>query len=235
MSESYDKISAVLFDVDGTLYSQKALRKMMVMRIARSLLIGRTSPKQLRIIACYRKQLEKLRINVPGGCQDLQGWHIESVAEITNCPVLYVDATVRQWMLKEPLPYLCRCLANGVETTLTRLRQANFKLGVLSDYPAKEKLAEMGLLDYFDEVISCQDKESSGYKPHTNGFQRLAQNLGVTSRSCIYVGDRFEIDVAGALESGMQAVWLTSSAKTRVMPQNCRHITKFADLERLLL
>ena len=51
----------------------------------------------------------------------------------------------------------------------------------------------------------------------------------------IYVGDRFEIDNAGALEAGMQAFWLTSSTKTRVMPQNCRHITKFADLERLVL
>lgn len=235
MNKDFDNISAILFDVDGTLYNQRALRRFMAMRIAVSFLTGGMSPRKLRVVVAFRKELENLRCNVPDDCEDIRSVHIESVAKTTNCAESFVEATVRRWMLDEPLPYLSRCLANGVEETLVRLKEANFKLGVLSDYPAKEKLVAMGLADFFDEVISCQDAASDRYKPDCNGFSRLARGLGVSEESCVYVGDRFEIDIIGALDAGMSAVWLSCRTKTRVLPAKCRQITEFSDLERLLL
>jgi HAD superfamily hydrolase (TIGR01549 family) len=235
MGKDFDNISAVLFDVDGTLYDQAMLRRIMAMKIAKCFLTGKISPRQLKVISCYRKQLETLRVDLPPDCKDLRSMHLQTVADRTGMSVDYVDAAVTEWMLEASLPYLNRCLRKGVAETLTRLKQADYKLGVLSDYPAKEKLEAMGLAGFFDEVISCQAADISAYKPDTDGFARLARSLDVAERSCVYVGDRFEIDIIGASNAGMNAVWLTSRTKTRVLPANCRQITEFSDLERLLL
>jgi FMN phosphatase YigB (HAD superfamily) len=89
-----------------------------------------------------------------------------------------------------------RCVSalRGLLGLLRQAKERGYRLGVLSDYPAAEKLSAMGILEYFDAVVSSDD-ESVGYlKPHPRGLQTCLQQLSVQPQS-LYVGDRADVDL----------------------------------------
>ena len=45
-------------------------------------------------------------------------------------------------------------------------------------------------------------------KPRPDIFQRALSEMGVSAEECLFVGDRPDIDVAGAKGIGMAAAWL---------------------------
>ena len=47
-------------------------------------------------------------------------------------------------------------------------------------------------------------------KPHPAAFREAASRLGVLPERCVFVGDQLSADIAGALGSGMRAVWKRS-------------------------
>ena len=50
-------------------------------------------------------------------------------------------------------------------------------------------------------------------KPHRASFDALSEALGVPPEQIVHVGDREDVDVAGALAAGMRAWRLTSKKR----------------------
>src|SRR5262249_48078953 len=65
---------------------------------------------------------------------------------------------------------------------------------------------EEGILDRFGSVVVSD--EVGWRKPRPVIFRQALSDLGVTAEECLFVGDRPEIDVAGAKWMGMAAAWL---------------------------
>lgn len=93
---------------------------------------------------------------------------------------------------------------------LTTLRERGYRLGVFSDYPAADKLKALGVMHYFNTVVSSQDRGVRGFKPHTNGFGIAASRLGLSPGEVLYIGDRMEVDGRGAIAAGMAVAILQS-------------------------
>ncbi|MDP9349634.1 MAG: HAD-IA family hydrolase [Gemmatimonadota bacterium] len=90
--------------------------------------------------------------------------------------------------------------------TLEELRGRGYRLGVISNADGRVEglLESVGLRPYFDFVI---DSAVVGIeKPDPRIFQLACARLGLHPGEALYVGDIYEIDVAGARRAGMRAV-----------------------------
>ena len=86
-------------------------------------------------------------------------------------------------------------------------RQAGFYVGLISDYddyPLRVILSKTGLLTELDSITTSEEVRS--YKPGVKIFQAALDKAGLSALQAIYVGDRWERDVAGAKKMGMTAI-----------------------------
>ena len=89
-----------------------------------------------------------------------------------------------------------------------------YRVGLVSNFdyaPTVHRILEAdGILDRF-EVVLVSDRVG-WRKPSARIFEAACARLGVTAEECVFVGDRPDIDVAGAKHVGMGAAWLNPDA-----------------------
>lgn len=82
----------------------------------------------------------------------------------------------------------------------------------------------------FDVVVISG--ELGWRKPHRLIFETALERLGVSADQALFVGDNFEMDVLGASQAGIAAVWYTRG-QTVEPPSDHPQVTDLADLVRL--
>lgn len=102
-------------------------------------------------------------------------------------------------------------LRDGAAAMLAELRARGLRLGVLSDCTREladswPRLPVAGLVDA--RVLSCEEGRR---KPDPELFLRIARQLGVPPRSCVYVGDGGGSELTGASACGMRAYMLRAA------------------------
>ncbi len=201
--EALNRVEGVIFDVDGTLYDQAALRRRIVPRIAAAHWTRPvTGVRVVRALQAYRRAHEELRNQVFSA--DLQ---LATAAASCGYPVAEVRAAVDQWFERMPLEYLPRCGYAGLPAFLQLLSGLRVSCGVFSDYPAEGKLAAMGLKRFFSHVLSAADVGRQ--KPDPLGLLTVARAMGIAPECALYLGDR-SIDMEAAAKAGMQGILVRS-------------------------
>jgi len=224
------KIRAVLFDLDGTLYRQTPLRSLMAMELLTLPLSGLVkAPQRWAALRTYRKTQEHLRsTDAHGSAAALQ---LAAAARRSGLPQAEVERLVDEWMLTRPLKYLRLCRAKGLDPLLQFLDQAGVPAGVLSDYPAESKLQALGLAGRFKPVLCTSAPDVAALKPSPRGFLLACRFWRLTPGEVLYVGDRPDVDAAGASAAGMPCVIIGGRLQTRRRPG--RYL-RLGSLERLL-
>ena len=77
------------------------------------------------------------------------------------------------------------------EAVLTRFA-GNFQLGLITDGPAimqRNKIAALGLEPRFDKIILTDELGEGCAKPHPRAFELMSQRLAVDPARCVYVAD----------------------------------------------
>ena len=107
------------------------------------------------------------------------------------------------------------CLAGAAEPMpgqgeLLDWLRGRYRLAVVSNFDytptVRRILTESGILGRFETVVVS---DTVGWrKPRPDIFQRALTEMGVAAGECLFVGDRPDIDVAGAKGMGMAAAWL---------------------------
>ena len=96
---------------------------------------------------------------------------------------------------------------------LSELRQRH-RLAVVSNFDytptARGILEREGIAHLFETVVVSD--EIGWRKPQAVIFETALRRLGVSAGEALYVGDRADIDVAGAQGVGMDAVWINRDA-----------------------
>jgi len=77
---------------------------------------------------------------------------------------------------------------------------------VLSDYPTESKLRALGLAGRFSPVVCATDPDVDAFKPSPRGFLRACELWGLPPRDVLMIGDRTDVDAAGAIAAGMPCV-----------------------------
>lgn len=189
---------AWLVDLDGTLYRPKPVKAL----IALELLI---SPSVIPVLREFRHQHERMRregyssTTTPPFEQQLA-----TTARAIGRDERYVREIVEQWMIRKPGRWLRRFLREELVAEIRSFRKTGGKTAVVSDYPAADKLAAMGVTDLFDLVVANGEPDGpEALKPSASGFLAAAKRLGLTPDACLVIGDRDDADGAAARAAGM--------------------------------
>jgi putative hydrolase of the HAD superfamily len=196
----WDGIRLVVFDVDGTLYRQRPLRLWM----ARDLLLHSLLKRDLNVITVLRN-FRRIRERLADEqIVDFEPALIaETAATTANTPDT-VRAIATEWLERRPLPYLAGCLYPRLTQLLAGLRRNGKSIGVLSDYPAKAKLAALGLTA--DHIVTADDEGVRLLKPHPRGLESLMTAAGVQASATVLIGDRADRDGVAARRAGARAL-----------------------------
>ncbi|MFB6201255.1 MAG: HAD family hydrolase [Halorhabdus sp.] len=96
----------------------------------------------------------------------------------------------------------------GAERLLEKLSNgAGYRIGVLTDGPERaqcSKLEELGWTDLVDATVVTGTMETR--KPDPVAFEAILAALSVDPEGAVYVGDKPEADIEGALSAGMAAI-----------------------------
>ena len=196
MKFDWDRIGLVVFDVDGTLYDQHALRYRMVPDLLLDAMRHRTLSK-LRVIKAYREMRERL---AEVEAEDFESQLLAATVESTGASELQIQAIVGEWMETRPLAYLRSFRYPGLDELFAGLKQSGKVIGVFSDYPARAKLDVLGLAA--DHVVSAPEARVGRLKPHPKGLQVLMADAGFSAAQTILIGDRVERDGYAAKRAG---------------------------------
>ena len=143
-----------------------------------------------------------------GTDQERASRYLETLFRLAGVPEGRNDV-VREALLALHLEkHLWGGLKPGTGEALDRLREAGYRLGVISnsDGRAEEALLAAGLRDYFELVI---DSQLVGFeKPDPRIFHVALRRMGLGPAEALYVGDIYEVDVVGARRAGMEVVLL---------------------------
>jgi FMN phosphatase YigB (HAD superfamily) len=186
-------IAAVSFDLDGTLYSAKALR---------GPLLWRTFPRwrTMRVGQRVREELRHERF-VDGAA--LLKREAEIAAERLDRDVPSTQAALARVFDDDVAAVLSRIGPRaGTRAMLQQLVTHNIAIVVVSDRGAvAAKLAALGLGDLpWRALVSADDV--GAFKPNPLPFERAAAACGVAVGQLLHVGDRQDSDGEGARGAG---------------------------------
>jgi HAD superfamily hydrolase (TIGR01549 family) len=205
LAERRRAIRGVVFDVDGTLYHQAPLRALMMAELTTLPLTERSwrGARQVwRTLAVFRAVRENLRgLGRPDTL--LAEVQFQEAARLAGVDARKLERLVTEWILVRPLKYLRACRRRGAARVLQMLVRRGISLGTFSDYPVAEKLVALGLPEAGAVSVCATDPEVNAFKPHPAGFLRACQLMGLPPSDVLYVGDRPEVDAAGAAIAGM--------------------------------
>jgi HAD superfamily hydrolase (TIGR01549 family) len=188
-----------IFDLDGTLYDQKPLRRKITSTLIFRLITFRISLTELKIISEFRKQRELHKgFHSPTLITDQYEW----CAKILKISPEKIRKVVEYYMYIFPLKFLKRYMYPGAEELISILKKEKHLIAVYSDYPVDEKLDAMGVTaDYkmysAHEPVCCM-------KPTKTGLLHICNQFNVAPEKAIYIGDRDDTDGQSARLAGIK-------------------------------
>ncbi len=184
-----DHYKLVIFDIDGTLYNQKKLRKRMLLSLISYYLFKPHRLFQLNIIRKFRIEREKRKGTV---CDQLETEQYQWVSALTSFPVGKIRDVIDEWMFQRPLRYLPPTAFSHVPEIFSRLREKKIRLAVYSDYPTKDKMNALNLS--VDLEVASTDPEINALKPAPNGLAYILDHFHIPKERCLFIGDRDSTD-----------------------------------------
>jgi putative hydrolase of the HAD superfamily len=205
-----EDIRGVAFDLDGTFYPNYRFYVHLIPFVLR----------EWRYLLAFSKARNNLRKTFrDGNFYDLQALLMGRILKREGAVVK--DRTerliYRGWepLFKKVKPY------PHVRETLDAFKSAGLSLGLLSDFPAEQKLEYLGLDGCWDTVI-CSE-HTNRLKPDPAPFRELALRMGLPPEQILYVGNSVSYDIIGAKQQGMKAALVSSPLR------RCRRNTGNAD------
>lgn len=189
------KIKAILFDLDDTLYNERAF-----------VLSG------FKAVAKYLS--EKYGID-PDSIYNLLVESIEHYGRGKNFDIVLKKLNLYDKMLVMKLVEIYRThtpdisLYPDAREILHKLRELSYKLGIITDGDVKaqmNKINALGLRNFFDCIIVTDKYGIDKRKPNPYPYKLALNLLGVSGKEAVYMGDNPYKDFIGAKKLGMLTI-----------------------------
>ena len=200
--------SALIFDLDNTLYTNPGYaafqEDVLIERLGRELGMGPESA------AAKIKALRTERVDAGLGATSLGKLFAALGIEI---------ATSVRWREEcvEPAKWLGRDAR--LEHALSLLSK-KYSLALLTNNPrliGEKSLEALGVRHRFSVLVGLDDTFAG--KPSPEPFIETARRLGFDPRLCVSIGDRFDVDLAPAMELGMGAILIDGVEDVYRLPE----------------
>ncbi|MFA5583528.1 MAG: HAD-IA family hydrolase [Bacteriovoracaceae bacterium] len=128
-------------------------------------------------------------------------------------------------------------LKNEVKDFLKDLKQQGYKLGLITDGDSSlqlKKIESLKLGSYFDFILHTDILGKGFEKPSPVPFLLTLKYLDVRAEDSIYVGDRFIKDYQGARAVGMKSILYTEYFRDPEVKEDCLHSCDLESLSDLI-
>jgi putative hydrolase of the HAD superfamily len=125
-----------------------------------------------------------------------------------------------------------------IRETLTKLQGFGLELGIVSNTfltrsSLDRHLQDFGILEFFP--LRIYSHETSRRKPNVRIFQEAARRLGIEPQNIIFVGDRLDNDIEGAVKAGMVPILKSAyTNKDKPTPPAVHKIDLLSELPSLI-
>lgn len=186
-------IKVIIFDVDGTLYKSTEIRRKFAEAAYHTLSKFKNIPVEdaQRLVEDKREKLKKeygfsapYTLTLKSFGVPIEFWHKENIEFFDSRDYLTEDEKLKK--------------------SLTELKR-HYKLAVLTNnnrIQAERTLESLGLKSLFDRVFTYNSFKL--LKPNPEFFRRAVEDLDVEPEACLFIGDRYNVDLSPAEELGMQ-------------------------------
>lgn len=195
--------SAVLWDLDDTLYDRMTAVQRVFPGMFRQCLYPKQSEAFLRDAVAYMMtQVDHNHLVHERAFHALLERYPSDIPFVHGDCVDYYYAHVRAFA--QPFPETVKILK--------KLKAQGVKLAIVTNITPQllehqhKKVDALGIAPLFDVIV--YSAELGIHKPDRRIFDHAAACLGVPNAQCLFVGDDPNSDVAGALGAGMEVVWL---------------------------
>lgn len=198
--ENIGEIKAVAFDIDGTLYREKDLYLSLVPYGLRH---GLFFIKYSRV----RKQLHR-----DAGVHQFMRAQALLMAKGTTMTTSESAEMIDRIVYKGLKKYFERAKpCEYVVELVKKLKEAGFKIALLSDFPPEQKGEVWGIKQYCDVIMGTEAE--GALKPSPFCFRMMAKKLDVPEEQILYVGNSYRYDVIGSKNAGLKAAWFIDKKK----------------------
>ena len=153
--------------------------------------------------------------------------------ELSGAPLIEASAAVDWLWTEQPTHNLWRRPIAGMIELVRDLAGAGVPVGIVSN-------SEGGLSALCDEIgwggdfrVIADSGKLGIEKPDARIFAWAADELGVSMKSVVHVGDSWAADVEGAIGAGQRAVWFRGRGE-RAMPNGVRRAGDADDVREVL-
>jgi phosphoglycolate phosphatase/putative hydrolase of the HAD superfamily len=188
-------IEALLFDIDGTLYTDKAYADFQVDILVDELARRRGEPREVTAAA-----IEKARQEPAADT----GTKRSSLGNAMAALGIDIAASV-EWRTRLIDPRRFLDADPRLRAALERLRP--MRLVAVTNNPravGQATLEALGVADLFIRAVGLDDTMKS--KPAPEPYLLAAQAAGTAPAACVSIGDRYDVDLAVPLGLGMGAI-----------------------------
>lgn len=221
-----DEYKVYVFDLDGTLYDQPKLRKIMAIRLAKYYLTHPLRLSEVLVLKDFRsikdkwEELDKADYE-KAGAEDASMYGLDET-DIEICrymalksgrSISYISQIVKRWIYENPLSAVYKSRDAKLIEYIEQLRKAGKYVCVWSDYPTKDKLIAMEC--QVDAQYSSTDSRIKELKPSSKGLKCIIEDTKADLSDVIMIGDRYKKDGKAAIEAGVDYVILPRKVSKR--------------------
>ncbi len=190
--------AAWLIDLDGTLY------RSLPVKVAMGIELCFAGRQVRRVIRAFRREHEAMRHDDSTSDASPFEVQIARTAERLHSPIHEVREVVDDWMFARPGRWLRQYRRRELLAEIARFRTSGGHTALVSDYPARVKLAALEATELFDVIVANGETTSSyRLKPAPDPFLSAARQLGIPCNECLVLGDRPDADGLAAQRAGM--------------------------------
>ncbi len=207
MRKDVNDYKVYVFDLDGTLYDQPRLRKIMFLRLVSYYMCHPFSAGDLILLSHFRAVKDKWTDSASE--DDI----IKRVAEDKNADPARIRRIVDKWIYENPLSALVKTKDYRLIGWIKKLRESGRKAVIFSDYPAQDKLSAMNVT--VDGMYDPTDERLNELKPSPKGLKVIMEDLNVAAEDMLMIGDREEKDGRSASSAGVDHLILPRKISKR--------------------
>jgi HAD superfamily hydrolase (TIGR01509 family) len=202
------KVTAVLFDLDDTLFDHRACTREALRALWRNIPalaafeFDMLESRHAALLEAFHVEVLAGRLTVDEARRRRFARLIEeggggtAEADAGEAASAYREAYVRHW---RPVPGALALL----DAVARRARVGLVTNNVAGEQ--RQKIAACGFAPYLDAVVISE--EAGVAKPEARIFAMAMEQLGSEPQACVMLGDAWEADILGARAAGLRAVW----------------------------
>jgi putative hydrolase of the HAD superfamily len=229
------KIQAIFFDIDDTLYNTSEFAKISRLKAVEAICKLGVKKSANFLFHELSQIVKEFGSNYPYHFNRLISRIPQEHLNGINKNILIAAAVITYHQAKEKF---LRPFPDAI-ALLKKLKPLKIIKGIITDgleIKQAEKILRLNIYQYINKNAIFISEEVGIRKSNPKLFQYVADKLNLNPRSCIYIGNDFQVDVVPAKNCGFITILIDKIKRynSELLPPTDYYAKSFAEIEKIL-